>query len=397
MSALARSIVAACLALLAIAAPPALAGQSLLGTQGLGIPLEPLDGRARAMGSVGIGLFGGGVLPTDPARAIDLTVPTVSITIQPTSGTATVGDQTIPIEGTRFPLLAASYPVAGYGVVTVSYGGLLEQSWRSERTVRLAQDQDSIDVADTYESDGSVGSARLSFARALPGGLAVAATIGMHTGSQVRSFSRTIGFIEDAEQAVEPSDRFQQRGRWQMTGTTFGLGGKWDYRDFVRVAASFTWSGDLHAAPVGETEGGEASFDLPTELRFGASAMLTPVVAVSAGLSRSNWTPSESGMGAAARGSVTSLGGGAEWSGMDLFGRGFPVRVGYRTTELPYSIDASTPVESGFSAGFGWNLIATETLIITAIDFAFERGTRTTDSASESFSRYTVSFRASSF
>ena len=387
--------IAAALALLAFAAPRPLLAQSLIGSQGLGIPLEALDGRSRAIGSVGIGLFGGAVLPTDPARASRITVPSISVTIQPSRGAATIGDQSVPIEGTRFPLLALSYPVRNYGVATLSYGGLLEQNWKAERTLRLVQEQDSIDVADTYESDGSVGAARIGFARALAGGFSVAANLGFHTGTQVRSFSRTIGVVEEDDGVS--GDRFRERGRWEMTGTTFGLGAMWDFREFLRISGSFTWSGDLRATPVGQTEGGEASFELPTEFRVGASAMLTPVVAATLGFGRSNWTPSESGAGAAARGAVTTFGGGMEWSGMGLFGRGLPVRVGYRRAELPFSIDASTPTESGFAAGFGWNLLETEDLIIAAFDFSYERGTRATDSISESFSRYTFSFRASSF
>ena len=177
--------------------------------------------------------------------------------------------------------------------------------------------------------------------------LSVAATLGFHTGTQVRSFSRSIGIVEDEEQ--ETGDRFRERGRWEMTGTTFGLGAMWDFRDFLRVSGSFTWSGDLRANPVGQTEGGEARFELPTEFRIGASAMLTPVVAATLGFGRSNWTPAESGAGAAARGAVTTFGGGLEWSGMGLFGRSLPVRVGYRRAGLPFSIDASTPTESGFA------------------------------------------------
>ena len=391
----AAPVMAAALALLAFAAPRPLAAQSLIGSQGLGIPLEALDGRSRALGSVGIGLFGGAVLPTDPARASRITVPGISVTIQPSRGAANIGDQSIPIEGTRFPLLALSYPVRDYGVATLSYGGLLEQNWKAERTLRLAQEQDSIDVADTYESDGSVGAARIGFARVLSGGLSVAANLGFHTGTQVRSFSRTIGVVEEGDE--QSGDRFRERGRWEMTGTTVGLGAMWDFRDFLRISGSFTWSGDLRATPVGQTEGGEARFELPTEFRVGASAMITPVVAATVGFGRSNWKPGESGAGAAARGAVSSFGGGVEWSGMGLFGRSLPVRVGYRRAGLPFSIDASTPTESGFAAGFGWNLLETETLIIAAFDFAYERGTRATDSISESFSRYTFSFRASSF
>ena len=384
------------LALLVVGAPRPLLAQSLIGSEGLGIPLEALDGRSRALGSVGVGLFGGAVLPTDPARASRITVPSISVTIQPSRGAASIGDQSVPIEGTRFPLLSASYPVGTHGVATLSYGGLLEQNWKAERTLRIAQAHDSIDVADSYESDGSVGAARIGFARVFPGGFSLAANFGFHTGTQVRDFSRTIGVVEEEEEEGS-GDRFRERGRWDMTGTTFGLGAMWDFREFLRISGSFTWSGDLRATPVGQTEGGEARFALPTELRIGASAALTPVVAATFGFARADWRPADTGAGAAARGAVTSFGGGVEWSGTELFGRSLPVRVGYRRAELPFSIDASTPTEGAFAAGLGWNLVETETLIIAAIDFSFERGTRATDSISESFSRYTFSFRASSF
>ncbi len=388
---------ATALALLAVAAPAPLLAQSLVGSQGLGVPLEPLDGRSRALGSVGVGLFGGAVLPTDPARASRIAVPSISVTVQPSRGRATFGDRGIPLEGTRFPLLAVSYPVRDYGVATLSYGGLLEQSWKAERTLRLARDRDSIDVADSYESDGSVGAARLGFARVLPGGFSVAATAGFHTGTQVRRFSRTIGVSDDADEEPGGPDQFLERGRWEMTGTTFGLGAMWDFRNFLRISASLSWSGDLRANPVGETEGSEARFELPAEFRIGASAMLTPAIALTAGFGRADWAPAESGAAAAARGAVASYGGGLEWSALALFGRSLPVRLGYRSAGLPFSIDASKSTESGFAAGFGWNLLEVDDLIIAAFDFSYERGTRATDSISESFSRYTFSFRASSF
>ena len=47
------------------ALPQGVGAQSPFGVQGLGLPLEPLDARARALGGTGIGLMGSSVLPTD--------------------------------------------------------------------------------------------------------------------------------------------------------------------------------------------------------------------------------------------------------------------------------------------------------------------------------------------
>ena len=64
-------LIGALLLALALSAAPA-AAQSLLATWGLGVTLDPLDGRGRGLGSVGPGLFGTGVgtlaLPLASAR-----------------------------------------------------------------------------------------------------------------------------------------------------------------------------------------------------------------------------------------------------------------------------------------------------------------------------------------
>jgi len=55
-----------------LAVPELLAGQSLLGTSGLGFPLEAVDARARALGTEGVGLLGGNLNPTELAQAMEL-------------------------------------------------------------------------------------------------------------------------------------------------------------------------------------------------------------------------------------------------------------------------------------------------------------------------------------
>ena len=55
-----------------VAAPSQLEAQSLVARAGLGLPVEPLDARSRAMGGAGIGLSGAYLLATDPAAAAGL-------------------------------------------------------------------------------------------------------------------------------------------------------------------------------------------------------------------------------------------------------------------------------------------------------------------------------------
>ncbi len=371
------------------------AGQSLLSAGGLGTPVEALDGRSRALGSVGVGLSGATVLPTDLARARALFVPMFTFTLQPTSGTVSRDGIDSQIEGTRFPLIGFAYPVGTLGVATLSYGGFLDQRWKAESATTLVLAGESVDATDVFESTGGVAVARLGFTRPVTESLVLAASVGVYTGRQTRVFTRTL----DADQLGASLDPFVTRARWRMHGNVLSLGAMWDPAAFLRVSGSVAMSGDLEATPTNETEGGPRTFGLPTEIRLGASASLTPVIMATFGFSMADW--SSAGIDAEEEvrspGSVKSLGGGLEWTGLDFWGRGLPLRLGYRRTELPFGVGTQDPVERVFATGFGWNLLETETLLIAALDFSLERGTRDAGSISESFRRYTVSFRVASF
>ena len=52
--------------------PSTLAGQSVLGSSGLGIKLEPLDAIQRALGGVGVTTRTATVLPGNPVAALDV-------------------------------------------------------------------------------------------------------------------------------------------------------------------------------------------------------------------------------------------------------------------------------------------------------------------------------------
>src|SRR5690606_18696049 len=116
------------------AAPEAASAQSLFNSAGLGSPVDPVDGRVRALPRFGLGLQGRGILPlTDPASAARVPLPSAVMVGRPTW--AEVSRDAVDageLRGTRFPLLGIAYPAFG-GMVTVHLGSLLDQRFSGER------------------------------------------------------------------------------------------------------------------------------------------------------------------------------------------------------------------------------------------------------------------------
>ena len=153
--------------------PAAASGQSLLSAGGLGVPVDPLDARARALGGVGIGLMGGQLLPADPVSAADLNVPSVTITLANAWVDVEEGDVTSTASGARFPALGVSYPMRDWGALTLTFGSLLDQRWETTRQQRLALGQTTALVTDRFFSDGGIAALRLGFGTRIAPSLAV--------------------------------------------------------------------------------------------------------------------------------------------------------------------------------------------------------------------------------
>jgi hypothetical protein len=156
------------------------------------------------------------------------------------------------------------------------------------------------------------------------------------------------------------------------------------------------WSSDLEADPTRETEGEGATYTLPLETRIGATGILTPRLSVHVGASVADWKPSEDGLDPeSVVGQVWSFGGGVEWGGPSLGSRDLPLRVGYRTWQLPFRFEGEDPVEAVVSAGLGLNLTQVEDVVLAGVDLALERGSREAGALSETFWRGTLTFRVS--
>ena len=371
-----------------------LAGQSILGTQGLGLPMEPMDARARALGSVGTGLFGGNLTPLDPASAVDLLIPTLNMTMQPYWGSGNWNDQTSDGRGTRFPLLGLAYPVAALqGMVTVTFGGYMDQWWEVEAQGTEDLGGVTIPVTNTYRSEGGISSVTLGWSQRLGSRLALAVAGGYHTGSVTRTFFRSFDSVAVSGGAVSG---YRDGGKWQYGGPSGSLGVTWDPVTFLRVSGSMTWNGDLEADPSADTKGEAATFSLPMEYRLGASGVLNQDLTLTLGMAFADWEPSEGGLPAEALvGGVWTLGGGLEWDALRLGSRSVPLRFGMRRSTLPFRFEGEDPTESILSGGLGLNFTQAEDFVLAGMDLALERGSREAGPFSEDFWRGTLTVRVS--
>jgi len=385
-----------------VATTPALGGaQSILNGAGLGIPVDAVDARSRALGGVGIGLQGPSILPGDPASAARLLLGTVVMTARPSwvSYGRSDTNETGSFRGTDFPLVGVAYPAFGLGVMTVSFESVFDQRYHAANGVTVQVADSLLAATDSFSSKGGVSQVRLGFARALSRNVAVGISFGRYGGSLVRRFSRTF----NDSIASGSLGQFQSGGYWTYAGTEVTAGASADLGTVAHIAGSATWSSHLEAKASSDTKGSSASYDVPLQLRLGATGVLAPGLALNVGLTRANWSVTGNGLteGTSAR-STLSWGGGIELSRASLLGRSAPLRFGYRHSDLPFSLTGSAPVETAWTGGLGLVLKQTqdlthEALTQASVDLSFERGTRTDGPISESFKRMSVTLRLTGF
>lgn len=384
------------MALAAVAAPSAGSGQSLLSGYGFGAPLDALDARALALGGIGMGLTGTELAPHDPAAAADLGIPAIVFTTQTSWNDVQEGGQTSDFTSTRFPSLGIMYPLSRIGTVSLSFSGVMDQTWNvsQERLLTLEGSGTQARVTDLFESEGGISALRLGLARRLSPQLAVGANVGTYMGTVTRRFTRSFDSLE-----VETSvPDYQIGGFWEYSGFIASLGATLDLGGVARVSGSYALGGDLQADPSDDTEGGPLTVNMPSEFRVGASALLSEELNLSAGVVYADWSDAGAGMAQVEGTSVLRLGGGVEWTGASLLGKPSSVRLGYRRGDLPFRRAGDPEVsESVFSGGVGMNLLQSGEVLLARADFAVERGKRDAGVFTEDFWRFGVTLRVSGF
>ncbi len=367
---------------------PAL-GQSLLAAEGLGLLVEPLDARARSLGSIGVGLTGSHLLGRDPTASAQAALSTATVTFQ-TSGTTLTDGGTA--RHTRFPAISASYPYAG-NVFSVYLGSFLDQEFeiRSEETLQIGGQP--VDARNRFTSTGSVGRASLGWSRVVRDVLALGLTVGSYVGTTERRFSLLLD-TEDVGLGVEP---FEIGSRLSASGLVVEAGASWNPDPLVRVSGAVSWSDELVLKPAADELTERGVYRIPLELRLGGMANLASGFSIHGGVSYADW--SDAGMDLRSGGSreaAWSFGGGVEWAGASLLGRTLPIRFGARQRALPFNSGGAPASESVLTGGFGMNLVDAEDQPLARVELGYERGSRTAGPVDEAVSILAVTVRVSS-
>jgi hypothetical protein len=360
-------------------------GQSIFNAAGLGVPVEGLDGRARALGNLGIGLPGISLMPTDPAASARIRLSTGVMVSQPSwvrseSETGVSKDS----RGSRFPLMGVAYPLR-FGTVSVQIGSFLDQHYQSESVGSVTVGGSAVDATDTFDQDGSVSNVNLGFARMFGERLAAGVTLGRYAGSVVRTFKRTFD-----PAAIDGVDDYVERGAWSYRGFSLTAGVSADLRPTLRISASIQLPTDLDAQANEDTTGQDGSFSLPVQYRLGIGATVAPGLVLTGSALLADWA-SDDIVGGTRGGSASGVGVGAELSRARLLGRDIPLRFGFRRTGLPYSFDDRDAHEQVWSGGFGVSLDSDGGIGVAGGDVAIERGRRVGAGPTESFWRATFS------
>ena len=377
----------------------ALAGQSVIGASGLGMRLEPLDAVQRALGGVGVTTRTPTVLPGNPTASLDILAPTITFTVQPHWGRYKVGSEKGHFFGTRFPVLGFAYPLGTDAVFTLAAGSQFDQNWSVQSRDSVDVGGESVGLTDTFLSDGAVTAIQVGWARRWSTTFAFGATVGVYRGGLIRTFTRA--FDREAADSVtleNPIAAFLEGGRWSHSGPLASLNLSWDPIPVLQMGATVVWGGTVKVNPAEGAVDIRREVSVPLEFKVSTSAVLHPTLALNVGATFSNWTdlgdPSVDDAGA---GRVTSYGVGVEWEGTSFWAGGFPLRLGFRQSDLPFRFLGNKVRESAISFGFSVVMAQALDLPLAAVDVAIEVGNRNSGDFEESFRRLTVTTKVGGF
>ena len=347
--------------------PAAVPAQSLFGARGLGIPVEPVDSRARILGGVGVGLLGVNPSLVNPAELAAVRRGVTAV-LQPATHSLQLGGGEEDVSSTRFPLLSLLYPVNERLVFGLGYGGYLEQSWGVQASGTLPIG-DGLDYDDVARSRGGLSQLRLSAAYALSPALSVGAAAVMITGNLDRSLTRTF------DVSTASFRNFSTRLRREYGGAIGAVGAQWQPLPALRLAASLALTTDIDA----DSAAGPAqsrSYGSTMIAAAGASGELTSDLLVAIGATRQRFPELDSEVEASRE--TWAFGGGLEYSGLRSGRRTFPIRVGARWQQLPYhAIGEEAAREVAGGVGIGFRLATDATGPLAVLDTGLERARRT--------------------
>lgn len=365
-----------------LAIPAVVAAQAPITSVGLGYPVEPVDGRAAALGVTGVGLFGGTFSVRNPADLTEHEYPGFGLSF---AGEAVdlEGGTNLSTSRQRFTSIRALVPFSGWAA-SIAFGGAFDQDWtvRFQDTLQLADGR--VPFEESREQDGGISTIDLSLARSL-GPVSLGVSAQRWNGSLRSTFTRRFSAPLDGAPALGNTGGGQDlsyRGWRFRGGASVRLGERLLLSGSLGLPGTLTADADT---------AGSAELDIPVSFEVGGSARLTDDLLVTAATGRSNWSDLETVRGASAH-DASWIGGGVEYGGLTLLGAALPIRVGARRADLPFSPGETTLQEKAITAGFGWEFRQGLAAFELGAEFG-RRGDFEVDGLEESFTRFTLSFK----
>lgn len=273
----------------------------------------------------------------------------------------------------RFPLFGFAAPLPSRLVAGISIGDYLDRTYTISRS-------DSVLLRGAYEGYTDAG-------RSIGGVSDMALTVGLRRSNALSlgaAFHYYLGSTRLASQRVWDNTAYNdilQQSNTDFRGFGVGLGAVVSVRR-VSLAASARVNTSLLSE---NTTGSETKTPLPLELNAGLQAQLVPGVFLNGAVQYLGWSKADDELRAnseeGARNTI-GLAIGAEVQSVTLAAIRTPLRIGYRTRQLPFPNLGADLDENAFSVGIGFNLGRDR----ATLDFAFEKGKRSAGASDERFS-----------
>jgi hypothetical protein len=304
--------------------------QSVLATRGLGYLTQPQGARTLGLGGVGLGLPGTEISWANPAAGVGLPAPGFLLVYQYDNFSAEGAGNDFDGKTARFPLILAAIPAGERFTVQAGFGSFLEQNWRILEADTLFLGADTVPVIDWSQSNGGVSRLRVGGGAAVVTDLSVGLGLDVYIGSVERLVGRSFPF--------EPRPACC-RATWNYSGIGVTGSLQWSPTADSGIGASVTYGGTLKASPQ-DSIGLEAKYDLPISFQAGASGRVGPNTLVILGGSWSGWSDLQEPLAAdGGANNSWSANAGVEWDGLSIADSVVPLRLGARTSTLPFRWD----------------------------------------------------------
>ncbi len=350
----------ALLGLLIVLSSSALGAQnSIFGTRGIGFP-----GRVGGVRSIALG---GGSELFDRASVLNpaLAVSFGQVTVGAVSGTTfrnytAAGTDASGLQETRFPLIFLG---GGFGRSSFSYQ--VSVATFAERTFDL-KTVDTImvgglplPVEDRIIADGGVVDIQAAIGWRYSAKLAIGGAVHRLAGSSRFTATRTFDNNE-----FQP---FRERDALSFSGTSFSAGLLW----LPNASLGFGFAARVNSSLTSEPENESSSkVAMPVSLAGGVWLGVTPRMRLMTTARWRSWSRAQDDLaGAGTRAFDTwEVGSGLEITSGPRDGGKFPLRLGVRYAQLPFSPSNAQPSEWNFSVGTGAPFAANRAVIDVALE-----------------------------